>query len=96
MVILKENEFVKLEETDHEYILIDKTLEGRDIVHTGETKEMIRIVIEFCEVNNKLHAVRTSYPKHDVEKQVVLNVFNSLTVKREKEKKRLEALQKKK
>jgi len=78
--VLIENEYVALFEEGGWYVLENKPVKDLPIVHRGETKTLVNMVIEMgMYPNGDVTVVRAYYPKTDVELQIVVNAFHQWT-----------------
>jgi len=60
---VEEYEYAALYDDGYYWIVEDKTLVGKEIVHTGETKTLVNMRIDFTLIGNQLHGVRYYLPK---------------------------------
>jgi len=78
--VLLENEFVVLYEQGPWYVIENKLVRDLPIVHRGETKTLIHMIIEMgMYPNGDYTVVRAYYPKADVELKVVVSAFHTWT-----------------
>lgn len=90
MSIVEELDFVRIEESTSDWIIIDKTLENKPTAHIGTTKSLIDIQVESCYINNKLVPKVFIIPK-DIPLEIVERIAYNLNKKREKEWKEYQA-----
>ena len=84
MTILESNDIARLEDSAHEWIIIDILRDQFPTEHTGETHTVKDIKIEFILENDKLTPKRVYYPKDQFKRQQILQTFQSYTNKRRK------------
>jgi len=78
--VLMENEYVVLYEEGPWYVIENKLVRDLPIVHRGETKTLIHMIVEMgMYPNGDITTVRTYYPKADVELKIVVNAFHQWT-----------------
>jgi len=78
--VLLENEFVVLYEQGPWYVIENKLVKDLPIVHRGETKTLVHMIIEMgMYPNGDYTVVRVYYPKADIELKVVVRAFYTST-----------------
>jgi len=91
MNIIEENEYCRILEGRGYWILEDKTLLDKPVVHVGETKTIINIRMESAEIDGELKPVRVFFPK-EIPYRIVKSNYDRISRERAKLKKEYERL----
>lgn len=84
MAVIEELDFVRIEESATDWIIVDKTLENKPTVHTGTTQSLLDIQVEFCQIGDKMVPKVFTIPK-DIPFQIVQRMAINLNNRRKKE-----------
>jgi len=83
--LIEEDEFARLYDDGYYWIIEDKTLGDKEVVHTGETKTLVTIKMDFVLVNDRLAAARVYYPKDQFTIDDAKKTFIKVNTERKKE-----------